>query len=51
LYNQNGSRLNVTITVNEDVMTVDLSGLPRGIYMLNIVTTGTNVTKKVVKTR
>ena len=51
LYNHNGSRLSVPISVNEDVVKMDLSGLPGGIYMLNIVTTGTNVTKKVAKIR
>jgi hypothetical protein len=50
LYDSKGSRLNVTASIGEDQVTLDVSALPEGLYVLKLLAANTSVAKKVVIT-
>jgi subtilisin family serine protease/PKD repeat protein len=51
LYTSKGSRLNVPASIDENQMTLDVSGLAEGFYLLKITSANTNVAKKVAIVR
>jgi len=51
LYSSKGGRLSVPATINENLVTLNVSALPDGIYVLKVAAANTTVAKKLAITR